>query len=174
MITSVQLGQLIAALVGATAAGLFRWVDGVYDRKRRRESTLVAIVAEVGTICDLIRHQNYLEETRAMAADIRSGSWDGRSIVIDIRSNYFSVYEAMSADLALLKPKHIVRIVSFYAFCKSAIDSSRPDGPHVETEDEAGKSGNIVSLEGTLMAITELGAQITAFPKRPLPKVFDA
>lgn len=160
---------LFGALLGALATGLIRLIDQVLERRRRRESTLVAIAAEVRTICDLIRHQAYLEAVQEQTALIRAGNWGGEQYVIDIRANYFSVYESLSGELGLLKPHDIARIVSFYSYCKSAIDSTRPDGPMSEGAIAKDVQENLVSLEGILSAILILGDDILKLTKKPLP-----
>ena len=159
---------LFGALFGAIAAGLIRLIDDVFERRRRRESTFVAIAAEVRTICDLIRHQEYLEAVQEQTALIRTGNWSGEQYVIDIRANYFSVYESLSGELGLLKPHDITKIVSFYSHCKSAIDSTRPDGPMSKGAIAKDIQGNLVSLEGTLSAVLILGDDILSRTRKPL------
>jgi hypothetical protein len=160
---------LVGALIGALATGLIRVLDNIYERLRRRESTLAAIAAEVGTICDLIRHQRYLEEVSEQARLIRLNKWADTQYVIDIRANYFSVYESLSSELGLLTPNQITKIVAFYAYCRPDIDSSRPDGPLQTGANDDDVKGNIISLEGTLSAVLLLGDEIAKLPKKLLP-----
>jgi hypothetical protein len=161
---------ILAALLGAIAAGLFQTVDRILERRRHRETILVAIAAEVDAICRLIKHQGYVEAIRQAADGIRAGTWDGRVYIIDIRSDYFSVFHALSSHIGSLQACQAATIVKFYSYCKSGIDSTRPDGPFA-----AGDVGhfdamsNMLSLERLFQAILELGDQIAQFPKRQLP-----
>jgi len=163
---------IIAALSGAVAAGLLKAADQFFERRRRRESTLVALVSEVQAIKMLIESQGYFEQFSNLASEIRKGSWDGTSYVVDIRGSYFTVYHSLVAEMGLLKPVHVSQIVSFYTFCQSVIDATRPDGPLSVDADSDDQEGNILGLEGALMAILLLADEITKFPKVPLP-VFD-
>lgn len=165
--------EIVAAIAGAVAAGLFQLVDRILSRRRRSEAVLVAIAAEVRSILDLIEHQRYLEEVSAQAKAIRAGIWGEHTLIIDIRSNYFSVFDSLAADLGLLKPHQIRKIVAFYAFCKSTIDSTRPDGPHVTAFDKDDKANNILGLEGLLLAIIQLGNEIVQLPRQTIPPAIE-
>ena len=136
--------EIIAVLVGAVLAGLFQTLTDICNRKREAEAILTAIASEVDSICRLIEHQGYLEATQDVANDVSGGLWDGASYVIDIRENYFSLYEGLSSKLGLLDPDQVVKIVNFYAYCKSAIDSSRPDGPHADDPRSEESASNMV------------------------------
>ena len=94
--------------------------------------------------------------------------WNGQTYIIDIRSNYFSVFEGLVSDLGLLKPTQACKIVNFYTYCKSAIDSTRPDGPHGLDPNTAEAAQNMVQVALLLNSIVNLGNEITQFPKLPL------
>jgi hypothetical protein len=164
-------GEILAAAVGAIAAGVFSVVDRILERRRRREATLVALASEVQAICNLITSQGYFEQFRALADQIRAGAWNGASYVIDIRGNYFKIFDGLSMDLGLLDPAQVSKIVSFYTYCQSAIDSTRPDGPLASEADAEDRASNVIGVEGVFMAILHLGEEIVAFPKRPLPVI---
>lgn len=166
------LVPIYAALAGAIGAGLLKAIDQYLARRRRRESTLVALASEVLAIRDLIRSQGYFDQYAQLAKNIRNGTWDGTTYVIDIQQNYFSVYEALAAELGLLNPTHVSKIVSFYSYCKSVIDATRPDSP-VNSSENSELSSNIIGVEGVLMAITILADEIVQFPKKPLPVLED-
>jgi len=162
--------ELFAAFIGAVAAGLFGTIERIRERQRNSEAALTAIATEVDSLCELIRYQRYLEAFEQLVADINTGKWDGRVWVIDIRANYFSVYEALAGELGHLQPKHLEKIVRFYAHCRSAIDSTRPDGPAASSEDLDLKSIAIRGMAMQLKLILELGDEIVAFPKQPITR----
>lgn len=163
-----MLSNLISALIGAIAAGLFQTISASFDRRRNSEAALTAIASEVDAICCLIRHQHYLESFETLVEQIDDGTWEGHVWIIDIRSNYFTVYEALAQQLGHLTPLQANRIVNFYAFCKSAIDSTRPDGPTAERFDHDDRVNAIRGTALLLRAILALGGEITAFPKKKL------
>lgn len=166
------LVPIYAALAGAIGAGLLKAIDQFLARKRRRESTLVALASEIQAIRALIISQGYFGQYAQLAKAIREGTWNGTTYVIDIRQNYFSVYEALAAELGLLDPTHVSKIVSFYSYCKSVIDATRPDSP-VNSSENTELASNIIGVEGVLMAITILADEIVQFPKKPLPVLDD-
>jgi hypothetical protein len=158
---------VLLILVGAVISGAFQFGFNVHDRQREAEAILTAIASEVDSLCRLIRHQRYFEHITAAANAIRSGSWDGKSFVIDVRENYFSVYEGLAAKLGMLRPADTVKIVNFYAYCRSLIDSFRSDGPAVQADDPYLAAG-ILSSEALFVAVLNLGAEIVQLPKLPI------
>ena len=167
--------ELLAALLGAIAAGSLQFIDRLIERRRHSEATLVAIASEVDAICRLIYHQRYEGFVGEAAEAIRQGTWDGRSLIIDVRSDYFAVFHANGGNLGLLQPEHAAKIVNFYAYCKSVIDSTRFDGPHTQDDvDLAYLAENIHSLESLLRSIMALGEEIRRLPRRPLPQLDSA
>ena len=160
MITSILL-----ILFGAVATGAFQLVFNIRDRKHESETILTAIASEVDSICRLIRHQRYLEFASEVAATIRAGTWDGTALIVDVRENYFSVYEGLAAKLGMLRPTDAAKIVNFYAYCKSVIDSTRADGVNATGEVNHFTAGNLLSLETMLTAVLTLGNEIIKLPK---------
>jgi len=133
----------------------------------------VAIASEVQAICNLIKSQGYFENFQQLANQIRAGSWGGQTRVIDIKENYFTVFESNAVNLSDLGVDQVSRIVAFYSYCKSAIDATRPDGPAAKSDNPEDVASNIIGVEGVMMAIITLGELIIAFPKKPLPLISD-
>ncbi len=94
--------------------------------------------------------------------------WNGTSYVIDIRENYFTAYEGLIGKIGLLRAADVSKIVNFYAYCKSAIDSTRPDGPHAGAARTDEAAANMVSVFHLLSAILTLGDEIVQMPKRSI------
>lgn len=163
--------EIEAAAIGALLVWVFQIIDKIRDRRRRRQSTLVALASEVQATCNLIKSQGYLDAFHGLANQIRANAWHGAGYVIDIRGNYFQVFQSTAGHLSDLDPHEVAKVVAFYTYCQSAIDSTRPDGPAANTGDLDDKTGNILGVEGVLMAILALGEQIVAFPKQPLPLI---
>ncbi len=163
--------RIVAAAIAALLVWCFQLFDKMRDRNSQRESTLVSIASEVRTICVLIRFQKYLEAFHNQANLIQRNQWTGESYILDIRGAYFKVYDANAENLSVLSADHVSKIVCFYAYCQSAIDSTRPDGPHASSENTEDKANNVIGVEGLLMAILALGDEIVQFPRKPLPLV---
>jgi len=163
--------EVVAALLGAIAAGGLQTISTLISRKKQSEAVLTAIASEVDSICRLIRHQQYLEAVGKIAQDIDNGMWNGTSYIIDIRSNYFSVFEGLVHELGHLKPTQCGKIVNFYAYCKSAVDCTRPDGPHASEPKTDEAAANMVSVARILAIILSLGDEIVQMPKLSLETI---
>jgi hypothetical protein len=160
--------EVIAALIGVIAAGGIQTITSLRNRKRQSEAVLTALSSEVDSICRLIRHQGYLEAVGAIANDIERGMWNGTSYIIDIRSNYFVVFEGLVHELGHLQPMQCAKIVNFYAYCRSAIDCTRPDGPHAQHPRTQEAAENMASVAVILQTLLQLGDEIVQMPKLPL------
>ena len=157
--------SILLLLIGALLSGGIQTALGVFDRRREAETILTAIAAEVDALCRLITIQGYKETFDEMSQNIAAGTWDGATAVIEIRQNYFAVFESLTAKIGLLKPKHAHAIVHFYAYCKSAIDSTRPDGLMAGGVSSAERISQIIHLSHVFDAILQLGKAIVSMPK---------
>ena len=160
--------EVLAAIFGALLAGGFQMFVDIFNRLRQTESVLTAIASEVDSICRLIRHQQYLEATEKIAEDFSRGMWNGTSYIIDILANYFTVYDGLVSELGKIAPQKVSKIVNFYAYCKSVIDSTRPDGPHAGVPNSLEAGQNMVSVAALLRSILTLGNEIVQFPARSI------
>jgi hypothetical protein len=167
---------IVSALLGAIATGATKIVLDARERSRHRQSSLVAVVSEVDAICRLIRHQHYLEAVEGALALGQDGKWEGKSLVVDIRADYFTVFNGLGARLGDLKPEHVRDIVRFYAYAKAAIDSLRPDGPHADPARSGSDEliANFESVRALIGAMLILGEQICQFPGEPIASNFAA
>lgn len=164
-----DFSQISAAALGALLIWCFQLFDKITDRRRTRESTLVAIASEVSAICALIRAKGYYEAFSQQANNIRAEVWDETTFVIDVRGNYFKAFDAFVTSLAFLPPTQVSKIVSFYTYCQSAIDSTRPDGPIITSRNAEEKAVVVLGMEQLFREILELGDQIVQFPQQALP-----
>ena len=158
------MSEILAALAGAIFTGLFQAIDRIRQRNREAEAILTAIASEVDSICHLVRHQRYLELSETMARSIKEGVWDGATLVIEIRQNYFVAYEGLIEKIGLLKPIQVSKIVRFYSCCKSVIDSTYPDGVNSNLGQSELAAANLLSLNGLLRIALALGDEIVQMP----------
>ena len=158
--------EVFLLILGAMATGLLQTALGFRERNREAESILTAIATEVSSICRLIRIQRYLETFKEIGLQIDAGTWDGNTAVIEVRQNYFAVFEALSAKIGLLKPEEVRLIVHFYAYCRSAIDSTRPDGLMAGGVSAEERISQVQHLEMIFQAILTLGDAIALKPKK--------
>jgi hypothetical protein len=158
-----------SALAGAVSTGLLQSITAIFVRKREKKSMLTAISAEVDSICRLIKHRKYVELIEQILKN-SLGEQNVVHIVIDIRENYFSVYESLTSKIGKLSPEDVVKIVNFYAYCKSLIDSTRPDGPMATSEDADQNAASMHELLLIMKAILKLGEEISMKPKAKMLK----
>jgi hypothetical protein len=81
-------------------------------------------------------------------------------MLIDMRSNYYSVFEALSPQLGKLSPDMAAKVVHFYASCKSIMDMTRPDGRMTGDADPEFVKENLVRAEALFVRILALGEAI--------------
>lgn len=160
--------EILAAILGVLAGGGVQAVVARTDRNREAESILTAICSEIAAICYLARYREYLPYVRSIADTIRAGNWNGSVVIVDLREDYFSVFNSLSAKLGLLAPKQASKIVLFYSICKAAIESSRPDGIFVGSDQNELKAANVLQLEALLEKLLELGDEIVQLPQQPI------
>jgi hypothetical protein len=152
-----ELKELVVALLGAVTAGLLQWIVALLRRKAEDRAILAALVAEVQAICKMLRAVGYAELYNDLHQRIKEKTWDGTSYVIDFRSGYFSVFEALASSLGRVSPQYSKKIVFFYVLCKTAVDSSRPDGP--ARNDSSQES--ILAMATLLQEILKYGDEIS-------------
>jgi hypothetical protein len=159
------VSEVAAAILGALAAGLLQTIVSIRDRRRETESTLVAIASEIDSICRLIRFRQYPQYVSSILEESVAANWPVTTVVIDIRSNYFSVFESLSHNLGRLKPSQAAKIVNFYAYCKSTIDSTLPDGVMADNENKELAIAHLRQVIQLLDKVLRLGDEIVQFPK---------
>jgi hypothetical protein len=159
--------EVYAALFGVLAGGFIQTIIACYDRKREAESVLTALAAEVDAICRLVRHRRYLVAIRELLQHVKNGG-EPAYLSIDIRQNYFAVFDALAPKLGMLSPKKAAIIVNFYAYCKSVIDSTHPDGNLSAGARPEDLSLNIVEVERLMTAVLSLGDEIVQMPELSL------
>jgi len=86
------------------------------------------------------------------------------SPTIDIRQNYFPVFESLSPKIGILDKQQVKNIVRFYALCRTAIDSTHADGVMIENDDVELALENVQQLIEILEEALRLGDAIVQFP----------
>lgn len=163
--------EVLAAILGALLAGGLQTVLAYLDRRREDEAVLVAIASEVDALCRLLRHQNYLEEVRALVEDLENGRLESAGYVVDIRSDYFSVFHSLASQLGRLKPANASLIVKFYAYCKTIVDGTRPDGVAARERTKPECISALMSLVQLLSVALLIGDSIVQLPRTPIAQV---
>lgn len=158
------MSEVIAALLGALAAGLVQTILNLRTRNHESETLLVAIAAEVDSICRLIRVQQYQGAVNHALQELHEDGALPFTIIVDLKADYFTVYNALSSQIGRLRPNHALKIVNFYAFCKATIDSTRPDGIMVDEQRMEVLQGNLQVVSMLLDAILRLGDEIVQLP----------
>ena len=160
--------EVLAAILGALLAGGFRTLVEIFDRRRAREAVLTAIASEVAAICTLVRQQDYRGDIANAIAVMEADLSADIRIIVDLRSDYFSVFHSLSDRLGDLLPSHVERIVKFYMACKTLVDSLRPDGPYAADMARAQRLDNHRHTLSFLDLMLQLGEEISGYPKVPI------
>lgn len=162
--------EVYAALFGVLAGGFIQTFLAYFDRRRETESVLTALAAEVDAICRLLRHRRYLDVTRESLRYIEKGG-EPNYLSAEIRQNYFAVFDALSPKLGMISPDKAAKIVNFYAYCKSVIDSTLPDSELSKGANPDDLKQNLLEVERLLTAVLLLGDEIVQLPKLSLAEI---
>lgn len=120
-------------------------------------------------LCSIIRDQHYLQEVEALLTAAEGGAvWNEQSLIVDVRANYFEVFSASASKLGTLDPAHVRDIVRFYALCKTAVDSLRPDGPVATRGSREERVSALRDQVAIFRSILRLGDRIMTYPKAKL------
>ncbi len=84
---------------------------------------------------------------------------------VDLRQNYFVVFDALAPKLGMMTPANAAKVVSFYAYCKAVIDSLPSDGRFITNASPDDIRANLVEVERILTAVLLLGDAIAQSPK---------
>jgi hypothetical protein len=160
--------QLLSVILGPILAGGVRFIVEALDRRREDQSVIVAIASEVDTICHIVRQQNYLLGVSRLQRLVELGTVNEARYLIDIKANYFSVYEALSGKLGRLPPNQVASIVRFYGYCKTIIDGTRPDGIASWQQGQINAVESLRALESGLRGMLLLGDAIVQFTRNQL------
>jgi hypothetical protein len=162
---------LLAAVLGAIAAGAFKIIGDRNDRKREDESILVALASEVKAICDLLRLQKDDEELERIIDWLKRNPDHSMSYVVDFKSDYFTVYHSLADRLGRLPPPATSAIVRFYSNCKTIIDCTRPEGVAAQLRSNSETLENLELAKALLRQTLSLGDEIVQMPKQPLARL---
>ena len=161
------MDAIFAALIGALAAGLLQTILAEVDRRRERRSVLTAIVSEVSVICELVRFRRYIPTLEKIIDYMKFNKEKKFDTLVDIRENYFIVFENLAASLGKLKSEEAASIVKFYALCRAVVDSVHRDGVVTQISDPAIVLESHKQLKHLIEELLKLGDSIVQFPKAP-------
>ena len=155
------MNEVLAAILGALLGGILQIVHKICTDKKENESLVRAIGCEVDAIIRLIQHRRYFEFIEEFIEISKNGN--PTSIVIDVRSNYFHIYESLGDKIGRLDKKFVIKVVNFYSYCKSAIDSTRVDGFNEKIISQHENIRHLEELRDILTAIMQLGDEIVLY-----------
>ncbi|WP_309601344.1 hypothetical protein [Sphingomonas sp.] len=178
-----MIGTILAALfglIGIALGGGLRALEANFARNREASAVLSALCAEVEAINRLANHRQFLagfhqyRELNAKLVAEGKGDGPGHWLVIELKENYFSTFEALNSKLGLLDPYFADRIARFYTYAKAVIENYRAGSPFQEgvTAEAAVEAfDNDILL---LQTVHVLGIHIATFREvKPPPGIID-
>ena len=103
---------IAAAMLGAIAAGIFKIVNDILDRRRERASILVALTSEVDAIREVIEASGIIEKLKSVA----EGTTNWSDVKCEqLEANHFTVFDALASKLGVLGEKQSRDVVRFYS-----------------------------------------------------------
>lgn len=124
-----MLEALVGAVIGAIVGGAVTWwvsnEQAKQERIRQVRSVSAALAAEILTLVEMARRNNYEDELRQVAANAGGPGFSGEfdAFFVTASQAYFTVFEANAGDIGKLEPQAAVEVVAFYALARGWLDS---------------------------------------------------
>ena len=149
---------ILGIILGAFLGGGLQLITTIIQRRHEARTMRVALACEVDATCRLIRFQKYEEGILSLLKSVETSPDQVTTVILDARSDYFTVFTAMAARLGILGSAEVADLVRFHSYCKSAIDSVRMDGPFsgdVASEDSRANLENLLDLVRTILSLVD-------------------
>jgi hypothetical protein len=112
------VGVAVGGGIGLVGGLATQWVTHLLQSRYRKKSVAAAFRGEISAILKIIEHRNYLSAAEAM---IKAAETQNVAPVfhLNMRHNYFAVYDANCTNIGLLAAKDAEDVAAFYTIAKS-------------------------------------------------------
>ena len=114
-------------------------------------------------ICYMIKLQYSPAHFREIADRVDAG--EHVHLPLDLKENYFSIFDALASQLGCLKSVEAAKITQFYTICKVTIHTARSDSPY------RGNAKNIRFSADAAEVALQVGEEVMTFPRDALPPI---
>lgn len=118
--------DLVAALLGAVAAGGFGILDRIWQNRSKRKAIRIAFKAHVSFLTQFIDAQQYETDARGAFEASQTESWEGHLFSVDIPNHYLDGLRELIKDVGCLSSRDVELLVEFTHRFQVFIDSTRP------------------------------------------------
>ncbi|GLI97316.1 hypothetical protein [Sphingobium sp. BS19] len=157
--------ELIAALIGSCATGLFGLIDRIRERTHKSRLVFNTLKYQTVFLCAFIRSQDYLNDATLIEKQAESDDWDGGLLTISAQANYLDIYETFRADIGVLNEQHARKILEFYNRAKLFLDSTNPSPQYLSNSTIFDKRSHATETAENIRALLALGDEIEQFER---------
>ena len=155
------MSEAIAALLGASATGLFGIVDRRSERRRSRATLIAEVVAHTRFLTMLIREQGYLTYAIKVADAAKLPSWDGGLLLVMPKGDYLQGIIAASDRAGELEPMVATKLIEFVHRSTLFLDSTDPDARYLEHAAIDDKRSHAAETVANIEQVLVLGDELS-------------
>jgi hypothetical protein len=142
---STIIGGVLAILASITTTSFAEWSK----TRNRRRSLALAFAGEMGAILDIIDRRHYLRELEQLVEKNSTTPY-----VVQVRQNYFLVYESNMGEIGLLPGGLSEEVARFYIYVKSLVENATPLEP--DYRPLIGPAEHLAELRDMLHEVTKI------------------
>ena len=157
----VGWSELVAALIGAAATGVF----GIYDRRtergHRRHSLTKAASAHARFLTNLVRSQRYQSEAQRVVDASRSPDWDEALLIIDASGDYLSGIKECASRAGELDAEVAEMLIEFSHRAQLFLDSTKSSGSFLENATADEKRSHAEETAANIEELLRVGEKLS-------------
>lgn len=116
------------AFVGAVSTFIPTIIAARLKDKKDSKAMTLAIYAEIKAVLEIMQTRSYIENIQKIVAMMESGVSNSYTLQIIIPDEYCAIYKNNSANIGIINPLLLVKVVKFYHLLDAVIQDVKPGG----------------------------------------------
>lgn len=116
------------AFIGAVSTFIPTTIAARLKDKKDRKSMSLSIYAEIKAVLEIIQARSYIENIKTIVAAMERGDITSNTLQIIIPDEYCAIYKNNSANIGIIEPLLLVKVVKFYHLLDAVIQDVKPGG----------------------------------------------
>ena len=158
---AIGLSEAVAALLGASATGLFGILDRRGERNRSRATLTAEVVAHAKFLAKLIREQDYQTYANKVADAAKLPDWDGGLLHVLPKGDYLHGTIASGTRAGELEAGTAAKLIEFVHRCTLFLDSTNPDVRYLENATIDDKRSHATETAANIEKLLTLGDELS-------------
>ena len=158
---AIGLSEAVAALLGASATGIFGILDRRSERNRSRATLIAEVVAHTTFLTKLIREQDYLTDATKVANAAKLVDWDGALLLVMPMRDYLRGIIAAGDRAGELEPAIAAKLIEFVHRSTLFLDSTNPDVRYLAHATVEDKRSHAEETAANIEKLLRLGDELS-------------